>query len=124
MDLIAVYLVFCSAGQNKKVERRKSERFEFPVHSKIDYIDPQGVRRALNVTARNLSDQGALFTCDQPLPVGTRLRIEMTLTFKRMLGMDGAHGRVLVRTQGRITRSTLEGLAVEFEKSCAMIPLS
>jgi hypothetical protein len=55
------------------------------------------------------------------LPTGTQCKLELIVTSERIKELTGVHG--LIKIEGTIVRSTLEGVAVCFDGDCEILGL-
>jgi len=110
-------------------ERRKHERFEFWLPTKVQILSkyPNLQSRApreesmKSYFAQNISAGGAFLACTKRLPEGTRVQLFMALSLENELSVRGRTSRIIVR--GRVARSSSEGTAICFDKRYKIEPL-
>jgi hypothetical protein len=103
-------------------ERRKLERFDFEVPARIEgNISGQG-REVCDLSTSNICAGGAFFRTTDPLPAGTKVKMNLVLPLDRIQELVG-HDRVNVRVEGTVLRSGSAGMAVSFSEDYQILPL-
>ena len=103
-------------------ERRKLERFDFEVPARIEgHISGQG-DEVCDLSTSNICAGGAFFRTTDPLPQGTKIRMNLVLPLDRIQELVG-HDRVNVRVEGTVLRSGSSGMAVSFSEDYQILPL-
>jgi hypothetical protein len=74
------------------------------------------------MATRDISSKGAFVNTSVPLPVGTDVRLEMKLVLKAPGG--GGSRTALVRATGSVLRVEPGGMAVVFDRSSKVVPVS
>jgi hypothetical protein len=106
------------------IEQRKLERFDLRVPATIEVVaqgDASG-KKILYVITKNICEGGAFFDTMNPLPNGTQVKIRLVLTLERLRGLKRT--RAHVKLSGTVLRSGPTRMAIRFDKSYRMIPLS
>ena len=103
-------------------ERRKLERFHFEVPARIEgSISGQGDQDC-DLSTSNICAGGAFFRTSDPLPKGTKVKMNLVLPLDRIRELVG-HDRVNVRVEGTVLRSGPSGMAVSFNEDYQILPL-
>ncbi len=98
-------------------ERRKLERFDLALPAVIEILD---LKPGMNGTSfdsftRDISSGGAFFVTPDPLPVGTRVAVDMVLKTERL---PPPSGYPQVKAAGHVVRTEPTGIAVCFNGRC------
>jgi hypothetical protein len=80
-------------------ERRLAHRYKLPLPTIVKRLPPEAAPPALHVTTRDVSTSGVYFSTDQPLSVGAKLDLALTLPSEITLG-----SAVVIDAQARVTR--------------------
>ena len=93
-------------------EKRQMQRFSIALPSKItaDSEKPP----VLDLVSRNLCAGGGFYLTDNPLPIGTRVTIEMAMRLGEP-GQSDATG-CQISVSGTVMRTADDGMAVRFAK--------
>ena len=103
------------------VERRKFERYELKVPAKVETLARTAGRRKLSLRTANVCAGGAYFCTPRALTEGTKVRLEIVLTFngnKNARNMRNACVRIL----GTVMRSQQDGMAIRFSEDYDITP--
>jgi hypothetical protein len=104
------------------VERRKFERYELRVPAKVETLAREAGRKKLSLKTANVCAGGAYFSTPKALTEGTKVRLEIVLTFngqKRLADAKNARVRIL----GTVMRSQKDGMAIRFSDDYVIAPL-
>jgi len=103
------------------VERRKFERYELNVPAKVETLAKTAGRRKRSLRTANVCAGGAYFCTPYALAVGTKVHIEIVLTFngKKTL-RDARNARI--RILGTVMRSEKDGMAIRFSEDYDITP--
>jgi hypothetical protein len=105
-------------------ERRKVERFSLELPAKITVVSANGkAKETINFQTENISAAGAFFPTSKPLPTGTRIIINLVLPFDKPKRFNG-HSKAGIKLEGTVQRSTERGMAVAFDRSYQITPLT
>ena len=74
-----------------------------------------------NLLTRDICSGGAFFYTRRPLPVGTRVNINLILSLEQLKMM--AELKALLRVSGKVIRRENTGMAVSFDKDYHLSPL-
>ena len=102
-------------------ERRKLERFDLRVPAKIKVVGQDQGGETLNLMTKDICAGGAFFHTTDPLPKGTQVKIDLILD--RGL-RDGAGRLANIKLGGAVLRSESAGMAICFDKSYKLIPIT
>jgi hypothetical protein len=104
------------------IERRKSERFDMNLQAYVSVSDHAVPKAPVPLTTRDVSTSGAYFKTSDPLPVGTK--VEVNLIMK--VGDENTAGArpAWVKASGAVYRTDADGMAVHFDEDCKMLPFS
>ena len=105
----------------EKSENRAMERFSLQLLARVSLLGEEQDQEAIELLTRNVSAGGAFFETDHPLPVGTKLKIELILPLKKIKKVKGE--KALVRIIGSIVRTESKGMAMSFDKDYQIVPL-
>ena len=102
------------------VERRNMERFDLELSALLSINDESGNQRAVEVTTRNICSGGAFFKTDNPLPVGTDVKMDLILPMEKL--DTGKVNRSHIDVSGFVIRSEKHGMAVCFNNRYKIEP--
>lgn len=103
------------------VERRKFERYELTVPAKVETLARTAGRRKLSLRTANVCAGGAYFYTPYTLTEGTKVRLEIVLTFNGK--KDPRETRnARVRILGTVMRSQKDGMAIRFSEDYDITP--
>lgn len=104
-------------------EKRELSRFRLQFPTRIQILN--GGRRSVpeiqDLYTRDISSRGAFIETPDPLPEGTEIRLELFYSVPRSNSSVGTSS--LIRTEGVVTRTEPEGMAITFTNKYEMIPL-
>ena len=102
-------------------EKRKMERFELEVFSKIRVESRWHNIDTIELNTKNICSNGAYFTTSKPLPVGTSVSLAMKLKVSSKL--KPTSNLMSIEVSGKVIRSENDGMAIRFDNCYKMIPL-
>jgi hypothetical protein len=103
-------------------DRRKVERFSLELPAEITVKTTEQMVKVLRVTTRNISCGGAFCSGVHPLPEGTPVRVNLTLSAERLKRLVGAQAHVEIG--GIVKRSEPSGMAICFNGDYHMISIN
>lgn len=103
-------------------ERRKFERFNTNVPTRIGIPGIEGQEEKLDSETKNLSAGGILFKFEKPLPVGSPVKIEIVLHFEELRATADPVGALIINVSGRVLRSGPDGIAIRFNEDYDINP--
>lgn len=101
-------------------EKRDMERFALNLPALLSIKDHVGNRRAFEFMIRDICAGGAFFKTDNPLSVGTDVKMDLILPSDKFKKLGGKSSRVDV--SGRVIRRDSRGMAVCFDKKYRIAP--
>ena len=104
------------------VERRKYERFELVVPAKIETLARTAKKRKISLKTVNICAGGALFRTDSILDAGTKVRVELLLSYNGRRTIQNPKS-ARIRILGTIMRSQDDGMAIRFSEDYIIAPL-
>ncbi|RZB31146.1 MAG: hypothetical protein SRB2_04671 [Desulfobacteraceae bacterium Eth-SRB2] len=104
------------------IEKREMERFSLKLPALISMMHEDGNQRAVEVMTSNICSGGAFFKTDQPLSVGTHVKMDLVLPLYKFKKYGGKKSRVDV--SGSVIRTKDQGMAVCFDKNFKISPLN
>lgn len=103
-------------------ERRQQQRFPLVLPARLT-TGPGRTSRVCDLRTRDVSSAGAFLETRDPLCVGTNVRVELFLPCKNVVEVIRTDSGARIAVQGRIIRSTQEGIGVEFSKGFSIRPM-
>ena len=94
-------------------DRRTRKRFSMQLPAMIEVLLPRA-SQVFAVQCCNVSSGGGLFSANEHLVLGTKVRIYITLPSNRLKELTGSES--LLKLQGKVVRSNAAGLAISFDK--------
>jgi len=101
--------------------KRKVERFSLKLPGRIFMAEGDG-NRILELLTRDISAGGAFFYTDQPLPLGTEVKIDLVLPLNELKKLES--NKALIKVTGTVIRCEDTGMAVCFNQDYQLSPLS
>lgn len=103
-------------------DKRAYERFDLEIPVRIGIVgSDQAGAAELDLTTRNICAGGAFFHTEEPLPEGTRLKIDFVLSIEKLKEMLDSYCRIKV--EGEVVRNEKGGIAVRFDEDYEIIPV-
>ena len=101
-------------------ERRKIERFDLRAPAKLEVESKRPDRNVLRLTTRDISSNGAFLYTNQPLPLGSPVRLEFLLSIDFLHRVVGEGRTTRVKVRGNVVRLDEDGIAVAFDSKYTM----
>jgi hypothetical protein len=98
------------------------ERFALELRASISPTDKNKEQEKLEILTSNVCAGGAFFRTEQPLPVGTEVKIELVLHGDKF--RKGKCEHALIKLSGSVIRTEREGMAIRFGNDYEILPLS
>lgn len=102
------------------IEKREMERFTLELPAWISIMDENENQRAFEVMISNICAGGAFFKTDNPLSVGTDVKMDLILPLDKFNKIGGKKSRVDI--SGSVIRTDEQGMAVCFDKKYSIMP--
>ena len=96
-------------------ERRQYERFAIPLPVRLKTIE-LGRKKVLDLETREISASGAFITTLTSFPERTRFILDFTIPSDSIKGLKDV--KSLKDCTGSMVRSTLHGMAIQFDREC------
>ena len=103
------------------VERRKYERYDLAVPVKIETLARTAKKRKLTLRTANVSAGGAYFHTDIALTEGTKVRLEMHLSYDARKTFRDPKS-ALIGVLGTVVRCQQVGIAIRFSEDYVIAP--
>lgn len=110
-----------SQGTLNVIEKRSVQRFDLGLNAVIYRSDDSSKPVALAGRTRDVSANGTFLLLDNPLPVGTKVKVEMILSLDELKKLGG---KALIKTSGEVLRTEIEGMALSFDRGSRITPFS
>ena len=104
------------------VEKRKLERFNIEVPSKIEMMSTADNMEKQDLLTSNVCSGGAYFKTAQPLPVDTEISVELVLPLDKFKKQPSAYAKAQIRLTGKVLRAESNGMGICFEKDYQIQP--
>jgi c-di-GMP-binding flagellar brake protein YcgR len=105
------------------VERRKYERYDLVVPAAVETLARTAAKRKISLKTVNVSAGGAYFHTDIALTEGTKVRLELLLSYdtrKTFQNPKSARIRIL----GTVVRCQQDGMALRFSEDYVIAPIT
>jgi c-di-GMP-binding flagellar brake protein YcgR len=102
--------------------KRKLERFslKLPARISVDCKDEEAA--CFEVITSDISAGGAFFYTDTPLPVGTRMDVDLILPLDELKKIEGK--RANIKVKGAVIRTDEGGMAISFDRKYRISPIA
>jgi len=97
-------------------EKRRLERFQLEIPAAIEFLTSDREKRLLNLLTSNICSGGAYFHTTQPLPEGTKVKMDLILPLDRLKKPHDGHKQLYIKVAGTVLRSESEGMAIGFDE--------
>jgi len=104
------------------IEKRTVERFDLQLEAFVSLPDTGTQKEAESLLTRDISMCGAFLITESPLPVGSKICVDMILTLEGRT-KQGAQ-QAWIKASGKVLRTDTEGMAVGFDNQSRILPLS
>jgi hypothetical protein len=104
------------------IEKRKVERFDLQLEAFISLPGNVSQNQTESLITRDLSMCGAFLITDRPLPVGSKVCVDMILTLEGQKKKNAQ--KAWIKASGKVLRTDNEGMAVGFDDQSRILPLS
>ena len=104
------------------IEKRQVERFDLKLEAYVVRSDDASEAQPHRLTTRDVSMNGAYLLTKQPLPLGTKVKVDV------ILSMEGPKRqkirKALIKACGEVLRTDDEGMAVGFDENSKFMPFA
>ncbi|NVL92086.1 MAG: hypothetical protein HWN71_03510 [Desulfobacterales bacterium] len=97
-------------------EKRRLERFQLEIPAAIEFLTSDREKRLLNLLTSDICSGGAYFHTTQPLPEGTKVKMDLVLPLDRLKKANDEHKQVYIKVAGTVLRSESGGMAICFDE--------
>jgi hypothetical protein len=104
------------------IEKRKVERFDLQLEAFVSSPGSVSQNQTESLITRDLSMCGAFLITDRPLPVGSKVCVDMILTLEGQKKQSAQ--KAWIKASGKVLRTDDEGMAVGFDDQSRILPLS
>jgi len=104
------------------IEKRSVERFDLQLEAFVSLPGSVSQNEPESLVTRDISMSGAFLITDRPLPVGSKVCVDMILTLAGQ-NRQGAQ-KAWIKASGKVLRNDNEGMAVGFDNQSRILPLS
>ena len=104
------------------IDRRRSERFKVKLSACVSICGSKRTDTPAFMTTRDVSTRGAYLATPEPLPVGTRVDVDLILK----VGDQGSAGakNAWIKASGAVCRTDSSGMVVHFDEDSKLLPFS
>ena len=103
------------------IEKRKVERFDLELEAFVSLPGESDPTDKGNMVTRDVSMSGVYLVTDAPLPVGSKVNVDMILTLG---GRKKHHAQqAWIKASGKVLRTDSQGMAVSFDDQSRILPL-
>lgn len=103
-----------------RLEKRKMERFDLELPALLSMNDESGNPKAAEYMISNICSEGAFFKTDEPLSLGTDVKMNLILPLDKLNKTGGNKSRIDI--SGSVIRTEKHGMAVCFNKQYRIMP--
>jgi hypothetical protein len=97
-------------------EKRKVDRFDLHIETILNVQDEAIMDKVPILLTRNISCSGVFLTTSNPLPIDTRVDLDLLLNQNELDSGSSKNKRINISTSGKVVRTNGQGMAVEFDK--------
>ncbi len=104
------------------IEKRKVERFDLELEAFVSIPGETDQPDMGNLVTRDVSMSGVYLVTDTPLPIGSRVNVDMILTLGGRKKQNAQ--QAWIKASGKVLRTDNQGMAVSFDDQSRILPLS
>ena len=104
------------------IEKRKVERFDLELEAFVSLPGKTDQADMGNLVTRDVSMSGVFLVTDTPLPVGSKVNVDMILTLGGRKKQNSQ--KAWIKASGKVLRTDNQGMAVGFNDQSRILPLS
>ncbi|CAB1061476.1 hypothetical protein D1BOALGB6SA_6249 [Olavius sp. associated proteobacterium Delta 1] len=102
-------------------DNRSVERFDLGLEAFVSVSNDSDKSDSLAMQTRDISSNGVYLLTETPLPVGTKVKVDMILSLDELKKLGG---KALIKTSGEVLRTESDGMAICFDRNSRIVPLS
>ena len=103
------------------IEKRKVERFDLELEAFVSIPGEADRTDRRNLVTRDVSMSGVYLVTDAPLPVGSKVNVDMILTLGGRKKQNAQ--QAWIKASGKVLRTDNQGMAVSFDDQSRILPL-
>jgi PilZ domain len=103
------------------IEKRKVERFDLQLEAFVSSPGEASRSDGGSLVTRDISMSGVFLMTNEPLPVGSKVSVDMILTLGGKKIQDSQ--KAWIKASGKVLRTDKEGMAVGFDDKSRILPL-
>jgi len=103
------------------LEKRRLERFDLVMPAAIEFVNEDQDDRMINLLTTNICSGGAYFYTNQPLPEGTKVKLDLVLPLENLRKLKKEYKQAFIKVTGEVLRTEAEGMAICFDKNYQII---
>mgnify|MGYP001556187090 CR=1 FL=1 len=103
------------------IEKRKVERFDLELEAFVSLPGETDQSDMGNLLTRDVSMNGVFLVTDAPLPVGSKVNVDMILTLGGRKKQNAQ--QAWIKASGKVLRTDNQGMAVSFDDQSRILPL-
>ena len=104
------------------IEKRKVQRFDLELEAFVSMPGETGQTDLGNMVTRDVSMSGVYLLTDAPLPVGSKVNVDMILTLGGRKKQNAQ--QAWIKASGKVLRTDNQGMAVGFDDQSRILPLA
>ena len=104
------------------IEKRAVERFDLQLEAFVSLPGGGSQNESESLVTRDISMSGAFLMTDKPLPIGSKVSVDMILTLEGRTKQSAQ--QAWIKASGKVLRTDNEGMAVGFDNQSRILPLS
>lgn len=104
------------------IEKRMVERFDLQLEAFVSSPGSASQNESESLVTRDISMCGAFLKTDTPLPVGSKVCVDMILTLGGQKEQNAQ--KAWIKASGKVLRTDNEGMAVGFDEQSRILPIS
>ncbi len=104
------------------IEKRQVERFDLKLEAYVIQADNAARTETQQLTTRDVSMNGAYLLTKKPLPLGTKVKVDVILSLEGVAQQKTR--KALIKAFGEVLRTDREGMAIGFDESSKFMPFA
>jgi len=105
------------------LERRGLERFDLKLPARVRAMAPEEELEPRQLLTSNVCSGGAFFETTRPLPEGTEVRVDLTISLSKLKALRDEYRQVDIKINGKVVRSESQGMSISFDDDFQIVPL-